>query len=89
MSRRGYSIKDGIVKKRIVYNHSILKGNTTIYNMTDLQVCYDRQLVEIGLIIQESVEVQRLLIKLIAKILPIIEHHICTSFGASKEYYRG
>ena len=27
--------------------------------------------------------------KLIAKLLPIIEYHICTSFEASKAYYRG
>ena len=41
-SRSGYSIKDVILEKRIVYDHSILKKNTTIYNITELQVCYDQ-----------------------------------------------
>ena len=32
-------------------------------------------------------EVEREPAKLFAKLLPVLEHHICTSFGISKEYY--
>ena len=44
---------------------------------------------KIGAIIEESIRIERKLIQLIAKVLPIMEHYICTSFGASAEYYRG
>ena len=60
-----------------------------MYNMIDLIACYDRQLAEIGSIVEESIGIERKPIQLIAKVLPIIEHHICTSFGASEEFYRG
>jgi len=57
--------------------------------MTDLKAYYDRQLPKIGSIVKELIGIERKLIQLIAKVLPIIEHHICTSFGASSEFYRG
>ena len=38
---------------------------------------------------QESVGVERLPIKLFSKLIPMMEYHICTSFGASLEFYRG
>ena len=60
-----------------------------IYNMIDLKLCYDQQLVKIGLIVQESIGVQRLPIKLFSILLPAIEYHICTSYGVSKEFYGG
>ena len=50
-SRSGYSIEDAILEKRIFYDYSMLKGNTIIYNMTNLQGCYDQQLAEIGSIV--------------------------------------
>ena len=40
-SRKGYSIENAILEKRIVYNNSLLMGNHTIHNMTDLQSCYN------------------------------------------------
>ena len=57
--------------------------------MTDLKVYYNRQLHEIGLIVEESIRIKRKPIQLIAKALPIIEYHICMSFGVSSEFYRG
>ena len=38
---------------------------------------------------QELVRVNRKVIKLITKMLPIMEHYVCTSFGMSKVFYRG
>ena len=57
--------------------------------MTDLKSYYDFQLAEIKLIMQESVGVERLLIKLFAKLLLVMEHYICTSYRASNHCYRG
>ena len=82
-------IKDVLLEKRIVYDNSLINRKMTIYNMTDLKSYYDRQLAKIGSIIQELVGVESLLIKLFTKLLQVIEHHICTSYGASKTYYKG
>ena len=57
--------------------------------MTDLKVYYDRQLLEIGAIIEELVRIEMKTIQLISKMLLIMENYICTSFGASKQYYSG
>ena len=57
--------------------------------MIDLKLCYDRQLAQIESIVQELIGVKRLLIKLFAKLILVIEHHIYTSFGVSKEFYGG
>ena len=46
--RKGYSIKDVILEKRISYENSIITGYHTIHNMIDLQAYYDRQLAEIS-----------------------------------------
>ena len=84
-----YSIENTILEKRLWYDNSLLRGNKTVHNMTDLIACYDRQLAVIGSIVEESIGIKRKLIQLIAKVLPIMEHYICISFGASKEFYRG
>ena len=83
-----YSLENSALEKRLVYNNSLLAGNHNIYNMTDLQACYDRQLVQIELIVWELVGVERKQIKLLTKILLIIEYYMCESFKVSKKYYR-
>ena len=88
-SRTNYLIKNRILEKRLWYENSLLRGNKTVHNMIDLTACYDRQLAEIGSIVEESIEIERKPIQLIAKVLPIMEHYICTSFSASKEFYGG
>ena len=47
--------------------------------MTDLEAYYDQQLAQIGSIVQESMGVERNIIKLIAKIIPDFQYYICTS----------
>ena len=47
------------------------------------------QLVPFRSIVQESVGMGRNIIKLILKIIPNFEYHICISFGVSTKYYRG
>ena len=41
-SRTSYSIDDAILEKILVFDHSIVMLNHTIYLMTCLQDCYDR-----------------------------------------------
>ena len=88
-SRTGNSIEDVILEKILVFDNSIVIISHTIYSMTDLQACYDRQLSKIGAIGQESVGLETKPIKLMTKILPIMEYYVRTSFGVSTEFYRG
>ena len=78
-----------ILEKRIIYDNSMLNGRDTIYNMTDIKLYYDKKLAEIGSIVQESIGVERLLIKLFIKLLPVIQYNIYTSYGASQGSYGG
>ena len=55
--------------------------------MTDLEACYNRQLLNIGNIMQESVGVERRVMQLLTKVIPCFEHYTCMSFGPSKEFY--
>jgi hypothetical protein len=88
-SRQNYSIESALLEKRIIFDNSMLSGNKTIYTITDLQSCYDRQLAEIGGILEESTGKDRKAMKLIAKALPILKHFVCTGFGVSSLYYGG
>ena len=65
----------------------MLSGNITIHNMTELKSCYDCQLSQMGLIIEESIGIKRKLIKLIAKLLPVMKYYICTAYRVSEKYY--
>lgn len=60
-----------------------------IHNMMDLKSYYDRQLTKTDLIVQESVGIQRMLIKLFLKIPLVREYHICARFSTSARFYRG
>ena len=66
-----------------------MSGKLTIYHLTDLQSCYDRQLANIGGIVEESVGRDRQAIKLITKVIPNWKHHLSTAFGISEKYYGG
>ena len=85
--RKEYNIKKVILKKCLLYDISRQSNTETIHIITNLESCYNRQLSEIASIVEESIRIDRLGIKLIAKILPRFEHHICTSFGISEQCY--
>jgi len=55
----------------------------------NLEACYDQQLAQIGSIVQESMGVERNIIKLIAKVIPDFQHYIYTTYRVSEKYYRG
>ena len=40
------------------------------------------------MIVEEPIKIERKPMQLIVKVLPIMEYHICTSFGASSEFHR-
>jgi len=77
-SRRNYSIETALLEKRLIFDNSMLSGKETIYTITDLQACYDRQLVEIGSIVEESAGRDRAAVKLMSKVIPNWQHYIRT-----------
>ena len=87
-SRRYYSIETAILEKRLMYDLAARDGKEIMHTISDLKVCYDRQLPNIRYLIEESVGVEREPAKLFVRLLPIMNHFICTSFGISSDYYR-
>ena len=88
-SRRNYSIETALLEKRLIFDNSMISGKETIYTITDLQACYDRQLAEIGSIVEESAGRDRAAVKLMSKVIPNWRHYIRTGYGISKSYYGG
>ena len=88
-SRRNYSIETALLEKRLIFDNSMISGKETIYAITDLQACYDRQLAEIGSIVEESAGRNRAAVKLMSKVIPQWRHYIRTGFGISHSYYGG
>ena len=58
-----------------------------MHTISDLKACYDRQLPNIGCLVEEAIGVEHEPAKLFARILPVMNHYICTSFGISENYY--
>ena len=56
-----------------------------MHNISDLEACYDRQLPNIGCMVEESVGVELDPVKSFDKLLPVTNHHTCTIYGISKE----
>jgi len=86
-SRRNYSIETAILEKRLMYNMAARDGCKMMHTISDLKACYDRQLPNIGCLVEEAVGVEREPAKLFARVLPVMNHYICTSFGISENYY--
>ena len=68
-----------------MYDLAVRERQIMMHNMSDLKAYYDRQLPNIGCMAQEAVGVERTPAKVFAKVLPIMNHHVCTSFGISKK----
>lgn len=88
-SRRNYSIETALLEKRLIFDNSMILGKETICAITDLQACCDRQLAEIGSIVEESAGRDRAAAKLMSKVIPLWRHYIRTGFGISNLYYGG
>ena len=69
--------------------HDLVAGDMKemMHTISNLKACYDRQLPNIECLAEESAGVERKPAKLFAKLLPIMNHFVCTSFGISDEHY--
>ena len=88
-SRKNFAITTALLQKRLVMDNSLISSRHTIYMMTDLQSCYDRQLSNVGSIVEESVGHNRNAMILYTKIMPHFQRYISTGYGISQEPYGG
>ena len=82
-SQKNYSIEIAILEKRIIFNSSMINMQNTNYAFTDLKACYNRQLANLGSIIEESVGRDRNTMIIFTKILLIWQLYVCTNYGIS------
>jgi len=83
------AIEEALLEKRMMCDIAVFNQTPIMHAVTDLKACYNRQLPNLCGLIEESVRIDRNVIKLIMKIIPIMEHHVCTRHGMSKEKYGG
>ena len=88
-SRRNYSITSALLQKRLTFDNSLISMKCTVHALTDLQSCYDRQLPNIGSIVEESAGRNRREMQLCAKIMLYFQNHVSTGCGVSEKYYGG
>ena len=57
--RKYYLINTAILEKRLIYDTSVRDGKPILHNILDLKACYNRQLLNIGYMVQELISMQR------------------------------
>ena len=67
--RKNYSTETDMLEKKLIFNSSLLTTKLNTYTLSDLQSCYDCQLVSGGGTIEELIGHNLLAMKLIAKII--------------------
>ena len=87
-SRTNYSIENTILEKCLMYDLATRDEKEMMHNISDLEACYNRKLPNIRCLVEESVGIEREAAKLFAKILLVMQYHICTSYGISKNSYK-
>ena len=85
-SRKNFAITSAILQKRLIMDNSLISMKPTIYTLTDLKLCYDRQLPNISSIVEESVRRNRNKMILYTKIMPKFEHYVSTGYGVSQNF---
>ena len=85
-SRKNYSIVSAILQKRLIFDDSLISRQHAICTMTDLKANYNRQLSNIGSVVEESIGRNRCAMRLYAKIIRHFQNHVNTVYGISEEY---
>ena len=88
-SRKNYSIETAILQKRLIFYNSLIEMKPLIYTFTDLKSYYNRQLANVGSIVEESVGRNRAAMKLYTKLMPRFKRYVSTGYGMSYNYYGG
>ena len=70
-SRKNFSIETAILEKRLVLDNSMLTTKQMVHNFTDLKSCYNRQLANIGSIIEELAGRNMKVVQMFTKMMPV------------------
>ena len=73
-SRQDYSVESELIEKRLILNLAKREEKQVTCTISDLEACYDIQLPNIGGAFEESMRVNREVIKLFTKVLPRCKH---------------
>jgi len=71
-SCKNYSIENVIVEKRLMYKLVVRDAQEIMYTISDLKVCYNRQLPNLSYLVQELVGVERESEILFTKLFPVM-----------------
>ena len=88
-SRKWYSIESAILEKRLLHDTSRCTRESNAHLLLDLESCYNRQIPILGGMVEESLGVNRQVIKLTCNIVSKFKHFTCTGHGISEEHYGG
>ena len=83
---KGFSINSAFSEKRLIFDTSERNEELTVRAMSDLEACYDMQLPNVGGIVEESVGENRQVAYVIAKMSPIMDHHVGAGHDTSTNY---
>lgn len=88
-NRKGYDINTAILQKKVIKDLVNTKNLPFIHYIDDRKACYDRQLPEIGMLVEISFGIAPQVAELFCKVLKNFEHHLSTAYGVSDEFYGG
>ena len=87
--RKGCSIDSSLLEKILIFDLAKKTEEPCAFAMSNLEACCDRQLPNVGGIVEESVEANREAIKLITKVLPRCKYFVGTNCGISEDSHGG
>lgn len=88
-SRQGYLVENALLEKRLLYESNLFTEQKIVHTISDLEVCYDRQMPNYACMVGESIGVERSPCILFSKLIPRFTHYLCASFGISSITYGG
>ena len=83
VSRKGCFIENDLLEKILILDHENKKEELNVHVISDLEACHDRKILELCGLVEESIEANRKVIKLLTKVLPRFENHAGTANGVS------
>ena len=70
---------------RLILDYAKKTKEVNAHATLDLEACYDLQIPDLCVTVEEIIRASRKVVKLITKVMSRLEHHVGTANGASKE----
>ena len=88
-NRNGYDIQSTIFEKTLLHELTAYTKQSIVHFIDDRQACYDRQLPEIGLLVERSFGIHKTEAEVLFKTLKNFRHFLSSAYGISTEMYGG